>query len=155
MKNDLIYQCCVCGEVRIYYHGNGDGNKDRGFSEPETDEELYFMHSLEVLAAKIERLNLGPKELAKMKIFINHGLCRLCAREMLIPTKRKKQKLEGKTECFATENCQNCQDLNCPYRNYCLATEPELRRWRQRKQQKEQQRKKQRKNFNQPQPQPL
>lgn len=144
MKNDLIYQCCVCGEVWIYYHGNGNGNKERGFTEPETDEELHFMHRLEVLAAKIERLNLGPKELAKMKIFINHGLCRLCAREMLIPIRRKKQKQEGRPECFASKNSEKCQNLDCPYRNYCFATETELRHWETRK--------KQRRNLNQPRP---
>lgn len=120
MKNDLIFQCCVCKGVWIHYHGNIDGNKDSKFTKPENEEELHFMHSLELRAAEIARYNLGPKELGARNIFINHGLCKLCLRESRKKKYREKQRKEGNPDCFAKANNGYCDRFNCCYRQTCI-----------------------------------
>lgn len=49
---------------------------------------------------------------------ISHGLCKDCARTLLIPTIRRKQLREGFWDCFG--KAERFCDRNCKYRMVCL-----------------------------------
>lgn len=131
MEKDLIKQCCRCRDVRIHYHGNGGGNKEYGFTEPESDEELHFFHRLELLAAKIIKLNLGSEELKKQNIFVSTGLCKLCARDLAAPSSRAKQRRENHFDCFG-KAIESCDQKNCKYYKMCVVPKEELQSWEKR-----------------------
>ena len=50
---------------------------------------------------------------------LSHGLCKDCARILLIPTIRKKQLREDKWPCFGTAEWY-CDRADCKYRLVCL-----------------------------------
>lgn len=50
----------------------------------------------------------------------SHGLCSPCAKKALIPFYRKEQKRYSGIPCFGTAD-GNCSQLNCKYREICLA----------------------------------
>jgi len=49
----------------------------------------------------------------------SHGLCKVCLRETLTPTIRRKQLREGFFDCFGRASCY-CDQIGCKYRNVCL-----------------------------------
>lgn len=49
----------------------------------------------------------------------SHGLCKDCARELLIPTVRRKQIKEGNFDCFGKARSY-CDQLMCKYRLICV-----------------------------------
>lgn len=52
--------------------------------------------------------------------YFSHGLCKLCLRELLKPTYRKRQREEiGSWECFG-DATNHCTQENCKYRDLCL-----------------------------------
>jgi len=54
----------------------------------------------------------------KMELY-SHGLCKDCARELLIPTVRRKQIKEGNFDCFGKARSY-CDQLMCKYRLICV-----------------------------------
>ena len=50
---------------------------------------------------------------------LSHGLCKDCARELLIPTVRKKQLREGNFDCFG-KAIHTCSQTGCKYIMVCV-----------------------------------
>jgi hypothetical protein len=55
----------------------------------------------------------------KESVFYSHGLCKVCARGLLIPTIRKKQIREGNFDCFGKAKFY-CDQYLCKYKSLCL-----------------------------------
>lgn len=53
--------------------------------------------------------------------FFSHGLCKECARKLLMHTVRKRQRREGNFDCFGKAT-DYCDQLDCKYRDVCLQT---------------------------------
>ncbi len=56
--------------------------------------------------------------------YFSHGLCKSCARILLMHTVRKKQLREGNFDCFGRAT-NFCDQYECKYRSVCLKTEDE------------------------------
>ncbi len=113
-----ICHCCKCGKLELK-NGNGNGSHA---SQPE-----YGPLIVQAIVCTYSNGEITIQELAQIGIYFSSGLCKICAREALRKTIKKKQIREGNFPCFATADQGFCSQTECKYYSVCVIDHQEIK----------------------------
>ncbi len=103
-----INHCCKCGKLELRNGANLEG-------EPLVVQAIVYSYS---------NGEITIEEFTQIGLYFSSGLCKMCAREVLKETIRKKQRREGYFDCFGTAKGY-CSQTNCKYYDICVINNEE------------------------------
>jgi hypothetical protein len=118
-----LSQCLNCGIIWLSNHKDKNGV-------------CLSQEDLKILVYSkdgIKDLPPSEEQLASWNVFISHGLCHPCMREVMIERYRTRQKGSGYHPCFATAVHGHCSQHECAYYDLCVVDQNELYNWEERK----------------------